>query len=180
MRKAWLLLLVAPSVLVWACGGGGDDSDAGGNNDAQADNTTKTDSGGIETSTIDSSSTDAGSNPDVVAVACHFPGDCVNGNEADAAYPPAEAGVVCCGKLVLSGTPPECNFDSFTSKCQAPTACNSDIQLACTTNTVRGCAHTSECVESNYNHCCTVAAFGDASVCMSQQIATQINAKCLP
>jgi len=184
MRKAWLLLLLAPSALVWACGG--DDTSDGGT-DAQSDNTTKPDTGGDGaadaksdgTSTLDSSN-DVVTNPDQFSVTCRQPSDCVDGGMPDVAYPPSEAGVVCCGDLVLSGQIPNCNFDSFATKCQAPGSCASNIQLTCGTDIVRGCAHNSECAENGYNKCCTVQGFGDASVCMSQGLATTIGASCLP
>jgi hypothetical protein len=186
MRKAWLLLLLAPSALVWACGGG-DNVDLDGGSDAQGDNTTKNDSGGdggskdgvaSDTST-DTSSNDV-ANEGGFNIACRAPSDCIEGGIPDGSYPPAEAGVVCCGTLVLSGQPPNCNFDSLTTVCQTPGTCASNIALQCTTDTIRGCEHTSECTETNYNHCCHTNGFGDggASVCMSTQIAQLIGAQC--
>lgn len=169
MRKAWLLLVLAPSALFYACGGG-DDSDGG--SDANSDSTSDV-----------SSKLDMGTTKDVVdagpLLACHAPVDCVGG-DPNKPHPPEEAGVVCCGELDLAGTAPNCDFIQFTSKCIAPAGCPSDIQIMCTTSIVRGCAFTAECTEPGYGLCCTVKAFADASVCMSQQIATTINAKCLP
>ncbi len=153
MRKLLVLLLLAPSALVYACGG--DDSGNDGGTDAQADNTTK-DSGGADTSTDtgpqDSGTdvTDSSTSDVTITLQCQRPGDCFDGGQLDAAYPP-DSGEVCCATAVTTGTQPNCSLASLTTACKAPGSCASNIPLSlnCGTDTIRGCAHAAECTDGD-------------------------------
>jgi hypothetical protein len=178
MRKAYrclLPLLLAPAVVASACGG--DDTTDGGT-DAAADNTlhdassvdgsdASQDTGATDAGTDSAtdastdSSTDAGTDAadGSINVSCLHPADCFDGG-ADAADPP-DSGEVCCGTLVTTGMLPSCTFVSLTTQCTAPSSCTSNVPLSCTTDTIRGCQHASECIETGYDQCCTFNG-GDA------------------
>jgi len=176
MRKAYFLLLLVPPVAIYACGGSADDTDGG--NDAASDNTTNKDS------SADTGTSDAGSdgnandvntqdvaNDVVVSITCVYPYQCIDGGVPDAAYPPS-SGEVCCGTLVLGGTIPNCTFTSLSTQCSAPGSCASNVALACTTDTIRGCKHAAECTESSYGNCC-LFQYGDggAQFCVDSTLA---------
>jgi hypothetical protein len=184
MRKPWLLLLLAPSALVYACGG--DDSGTDGGSDAQADNTVK-DSGGD--AAADTGSNDAGSdtgpadagNDVAITVDCLQPADCIDGGNPDASYTPAEAGVVCCGDVKGDNNTQQCQIVSATTSCKTPGQCATSFTglLTCSTATVRLCEFASECTEQGNNLCCS-ANLGDAGnikVCASQLIAQNSGGK---
>src|SRR5450432_4237177 len=107
MKKAYLLLLLAPSALVYACGG--DDSTDGGADSGNKDSTTG--DAAADTSTADvaaDSAKDGGAdapNDVSVTITCIHPADCFDGGMADAAYPP-DSGEVCCATVNLTGTFP--------------------------------------------------------------------------
>ena len=157
MRKAWLLLLLAPSALVFACGG--DDSGTDGGSDAANDNTTKPDSGGDaanDTGTTPERTPDAGDagNDVSITITCLKPADCIDGG-GDAAFPP-DSGEVCCGTVQTSGSFPQCSFNSASTACQAPGACPTTVNLqSCGTDQVRLCEADKECTEKggrNHQH----------------------------
>ena len=182
MRKAYLLLLVVPSALIWACSG--DDSGVqDGGSDATTDSPVTTDSGKDSSSNEagnDSSTTDAG--PDVqLTIDCLKPADCVDGGDSDAAYPPGDAGVVCCGSVVGNGSQNACQIEGASTTCKAPGSCATDFSglLSCSSATVRFCTTNAECTETSTNplsdgsQCCTANA-GDAGsfhVCANSTIA---------
>ena len=178
MRKVWLLLLLAPSALVYACGG--DDTTDGGA-DAANDTTTKPDSGGdtgTDTGTNDTG-TDTGpgdSGGDVsITVTCLQPSDCVDGGVADAAYPPADAGVVCCGDIKGNNNAQQCQIVSAATSCKAPGQCATSFAglVSCSSATVRLCDFASECTEQGNNLCCSAQAGdgGTIKICANKQIA---------
>jgi hypothetical protein len=187
-NRAYLLFLFAPSALLaYACGGDSGQNDGG--TDATTDqangDATQPDSSGMDgasdSSNNDSGGNDAGMGMDVqISITCAFPAECVDGGDWDAAYPPADAGEVCCGTLTTSGTFPGCSLSSITTSCAAPGSCPTTIDTSsCGTDTVRGCKHKGECTESGYNQCCTVKQ-GDAGItfCMSTGLATLLGASC--
>lgn len=182
MRKVWLLLLLAPSAIIYACGG--DNSGNDGGTDAANDITVKPDTGGGDAGTDaakDTGPTDSGGGDVVISITCQHPSDCFDGGALDAAYPP-DSGEVCCATAVTTGQVPNCSLQSLTTACKAPGQCASDIPLSqtCGTDTLRGCAHAAECTEQAYNKCC-VFDVGDAAVqaCLNN-IAIQVTgAKCL-
>lgn len=183
MRKVWLLLLLAPSALVYACGG--DDSKSDGGSDAANDNTTNPDTGGgdaaKDTSTNDTG-TDTGpgdaGNDVSFTVTCLKPADCIDGGNPDAAYPP-DSGEVCCATVQTSGTFPNCSLNAASTKCSAPSACASQFALSCGTDTARLCTNTTECTEGTYNDCCS-ADLGDAGtihLCFNKALSNQTGGK---
>ena len=185
MRKAWFLLLLAPSALVWACGSDDtNNADSGGNDATTSDVANNKDTGTTDTGTKDTGnggdtgSQDAG-NDVVVNVTCKHPVDCIDGGQADAAYPP-DSGEVCCATVSLTGTFPQCSVQSLTTACTAPGQCASNIPFSCGTDTVRGCSHAAECTEQGYPKCC-VLNIGDAAVqaCLSPAVIQGTGAKCL-
>jgi hypothetical protein len=160
MRKAWLLLLLAPSALVYACSGDNNTNDAG--TDATTDVATKPDAApDTGTDAAKDSGTDAPQQSDAsFTLTCFKPADCFDGG-GDAAFPP-DAGEVCCGTVQTSGTFPSCSFDQAGTACQAPSACATTIGLqSCGTDQVRLCESNTECAEPGYDLCCSTA-FGDA------------------
>jgi hypothetical protein len=181
MRKAYLLLLLAPSVLVWACGGSGDDSLAGdggtndattgdgGTNDSATGQDTGSDVATNDGGTNDSGSTDSG-NDAKLSLDCLSPADCDGGN-------------VCCGDIALSGTVQNCTFSSVTTDCKSANSCPTSVlaSISCTgTDQVRLCTQNADCTEQQYNKCCTVKQ-GDAggvSICLNTQLAGQVGGTC--
>jgi hypothetical protein len=183
MRKeAYLLLLLAPSAVIYACGG--DSSTADGGLDATTDSP-GTDAPGIDAAKDTGSGNDAGNDTGPqgdgsVSIQCAFPAECVDGGDLDAAYPPADSGVVCCATVNLSGSFPNCSFGSFSTACTAPSACASNVNLACSTDTLRACAHNSECKEATYNTCCYIPIDGGkAAACMSAAMISLLHPTCL-
>jgi hypothetical protein len=181
MRKPWLLLLLVPSALVYACGG--DSSPSDGGTDAVADNTVK-DSGGDTATDTGPGDTGADTGKDAggdvsVTLTCLKPADCFDGG-GDAAFPP-DAGEVCCGTVQTSGTFPQCSFNSASTVCQAPGACPTNVNLqSCGTDQVRLCESDTECTENGgnltntYNKCCSTQYqdAGRVHFCASTTIAT--------
>ena len=178
MRKAYFLLLLVPSAVIYACGGSTNDIDGG--SDAASDNTTNQDAAadtgngsdtGSDGNTSDGGTKDA--TQDVVFnISCLYPYQCIDGGEPDAAYPPT-SGEVCCGTLVLTGTMIQnCSLASLTTQCSAPGSCASNVALSCGTDTIRGCEHAAECTETNYPNCC-LFDYGDggAQFCVSDLFA---------
>jgi len=174
MRKLWLLLLLAPSALIYACGG--DDSGTDGGSDAANDNTTKTDSPTTDGSTndvnnLDSSTTDASDAAVAFDVTCQKPADCTGDAGAN----------VCCADIpVNGGTPPACKIVGISTSCTTGAACPTNItaQSTCNgTDQVRACATNADCTEAQYNKCCTFKLGGDAggdggvSFCLNNQLA---------
>src|SRR5512142_1675195 len=102
MRKAWLLLLLAPSALVYACSG--DSTTTDGGTDATANDSApdvaKQDSG-TDTGTQDTGVKDAAIDVSLT-LDCFKPADCIDGGDPDAAYPP-DSGAVCCGNVIGNG-----------------------------------------------------------------------------
>jgi hypothetical protein len=189
MRKtsfAWVLVLV-PGAALYACGGG-DNTQIDGGNDATVDGMNNPDSTGDskmngDTGNDSSMGNDGGSDAPadvVVNVQCRIPADCVDGGNPDAAYPPP-ANDVCCATVMTGGKGFNCTLDSVTTMCTTASMCPSMLGACPGTDTVRGCAHTSECTEPAYNKCCTVKTdAGAVSACMSMTIAGFLNATCLP
>ena len=178
MRKAFLLLLLAPSALVYACGGDSSTGDAGGNdattNDVATKDSSTTDTSTNDTGTQDTGVTDAGIDVQL-ALDCFKPADCVDGGSADAAYPPNDAGVVCCGNIEGNGNTQACQITGASTTCKAPGQCNTSFTglATCSSATVRFCSTAAECTEQGNNLCCTANA-GDAGsfkVCANQGIA---------
>ncbi len=178
MKKAYLLLLLAPSALVYACGG--DDSTDGGTDSGNKDSTTGTDAA-ADTSTTDvaadsakdSGTTDAPADV-TISITCLEPANCIDGGALDAAYPPADSGIVCCGTVVTTGAFPNCALSGASTACMAPSACASNVNTSsCGNDTFRLCEGNSECTETNFNKCCS-AKVGDAAtvkLCASTTIA---------
>lgn len=169
MRKAYLLLVLAPAALVWACGGSDDSiSGDGGGNDATTDGNPQNDTGttdGSSDAAKTDGATDAGQDVSIT-ITCIKPADCIDGGNLDAAYPP-DSGEVCCGTVQTAGTFPNCAFNAASTTCAAPSACATSIGLqSCGTDTVRLCSADSECTEmgtsfTTYNKCCS-ATYQDA------------------
>ena len=177
MRKAWLLLLLAPSALVYACGG--DDTKTDGGSDAPNDNTVKNDTGGGDAGNDVAQNNDTGTNDagaDVsITIDCLAPSDCVDGGVDGGVYPPADAGVVCCGTITGNGNQQTCSIVSASTKCQAPSSCATNFGglVTCSSATVRLCKTAAECTEQGENLCC-VAQAGDAGsvqICASKGVA---------
>lgn len=168
MRKTYLLLLLAPAALVWACGGSDDSVATDGGPDATTDaipGDSSNDTASGDGNANDGKANDGGSDAaqDVsVTLDCFKPADCFDGGNPDAAYPP-DSGEVCCGTVSTSGTFPQCSFNSAATACKAPGSCATNISLSsCTTDTVRLCASDTECTEkgnniTTYNKCCSTA-----------------------
>jgi hypothetical protein len=180
MRKTWLLLLLAPSALIYACGG--DSSTNDGGTDATSDvanDTSKPDTGTNDTGTNDTGVQDSGLGDVSITLDCLKPADCFDGG-GDAAFPP-DSGEVCCGTVQTSGTFPQCSFGAASTKCSAPSACATTISLqSCSTDTVRLCESDTECTEqgtnnfNKYTKCCSTS-LGDAGrvhFCANTTIAT--------
>ncbi len=165
MRKAWLLLLLAPSALVYACSGDNNTNDAG--TDATTDVATKPDAApDTGTDAAKDSGTDAPQTDGSFNITCFKPADCFDGG-GDAAFPP-DSGEVCCGTVQTSGNFPGCSFDTASTACTAPGTCPTTIGTqSCGTDKVRLCESDTECTEdggnvlNTYNKCCSTA-FGDA------------------
>jgi len=182
MRKPYLLLAFVPAAIVWACGGGDDNLNLDGGPDATTDSPSgdaaKNDGSSTDGSSSDGSSsdgaTDAG-NDVTLTLDCFKPSDCVDGGDPDAAYPPADAGVVCCGTVTGNGSQQSCQIEGASTLCKAPGTCATDFSglLTCSSATVRFCTTSAECTEANYNKCC-VAHGGDAGdfhICASNGVA---------
>jgi hypothetical protein len=197
MNKRAYLLLLLPSAMAYACGTSDDTIPDGGSPDALPDTTVadaSKDTGADSPidapadTTVSDASNDAGADAPIdgpadsggdagsdsgINLACLHPADCFDGGALDAAYPP-DAGEVCCGTLVTTGVIPSCSFVSLTTQCVAPSSCGSSISLfSCGTDTVRGCQHASECVETGYDECCTFngADAGYVSFCVGATVA---------
>jgi hypothetical protein len=178
MRKAWLLLLLAPSALVFACGG--DDTGTDGGSDAQADNTVKDGSGGDAANDTSANDTGTDTGPgdaggDVaISVTCLKPADCIDGGDPDAAYPP-DSGVVCCGDIKGNNNAQQCQIVSASTSCTAPGSCATSFTglVSCSSATVRLCESASECTEQGNNLCCAAQAGdgGTIKICANKQIA---------
>lgn len=164
MRKAYFLLLLAPTAIIWACGGT-DSTIDGGNPDATTDSTTGDSSPPGDSSTNDANKNDGGpsdASQDLnIKITCQKPADCFDGGNPDAAYPP-DSGEVCCGTVQTAGQFPNCSFNSASTTCDAPSACATKIGLqSCGTDTVRLCSADSECTEqggqsfTTYTKCCS-------------------------
>lgn len=181
MRKPYLLLLLVPSAVTWACSG--DDNVGDGGSDAAHDVTVSDsstpDTGTKDTSTNDSA-TDAGADVQLT-LDCFKPADCVDGGDPDAAYPPADAGVVCCGNVMGNGDVQACQLTGASTTCKAPGACATNFAglLSCSSATVRFCATNAECTEQGNDKCCT-ANGGDAGtfhICANTIIANNSGGK---
>jgi hypothetical protein len=170
MRKAWLLLLLAPSALVYACSGDSSTTDGGTDataNDAAPD--VAKDTGTQDTGTQDTGVQDSGGGDVSFNITCLKPANCIDGGDQDAAYPP-DSGEVCCGTVQTSGTFPSCSFDQASTACAGPSTCPTTIGTSsCGTDKVRLCESDTECTEntgnplSSYTKCCSTA-FGDAGM----------------
>lgn len=171
--------------MIWACGGDDNVNLDGGNDatttDGGGNDTGTKDTGTNDTGTNDSGSTDGGTKDVSVSIDCLKPADCVDGGDPDAAYPPADAGVVCCATVQTSGGFPQCSLDSISTACATPANCPSSVSFqSCTTDTLRACHAASECTETQYNMCCKFQTdAGTAQVCANQLIANAFNGTCL-
>jgi hypothetical protein len=183
MRKAYLFLLLAPSALAYACGG--DNGTGDGGTDATTNDVATQDSPSNNDGSTDAGmdvSNDAASDAPKetsVMITCLHPADCIEGGIPDAAYPP-DSGEVCCGALTTSGSFPNCSLDGLSTMCSTASACPTAFVPACSTDTVRGCQHASECTEPGYPLCCLFHA-GDAGAqfCANSEIAGLTGATCL-
>jgi hypothetical protein len=194
MRKLYLVLLLAPAAAIYACGGD-DSSNVDGGMDVTSGDSPSGDAGndsGQDGSNNDAANNDggqdAGSDVVQVSLSCLKPADCVDGGNPDAAYPPADAGVVCCGDITTAGTDiTMCTLSSVSTACKSPSACPTTLDTSgCGMDQLRVCAHKSECTEgmgtvNAIDQCCTLKS-GDAgaTVCLSSTIATLLKASCLP
>jgi hypothetical protein len=186
MHKAYLLLLLAPSALVYACGGS-DNSTLDGGGDATVDSpgndSSKNDSGGQDSSNDTSPMNDGGQDAtqDVsVSIACTEPAQCIDGGNLDAAYPPS-SGEVCCAQVTTTGAFPNCKPSSVSTACSAPGSCASSYSTSsCSTDTFRACAHNAECTETQFNKCCTAkVGDGGATFCMDAILISALKATCM-
>lgn len=185
MRKVWLLLLLAPSALVYACSGDSNTNDGGTDataNDAAPD-VAKQDTGTNDTGTQDTGTKDSGGGDASITITCLRPSNCIDGGDQDAAYPP-DSGEVCCATVQTSGSIPSCSFDQASTACTAPGTCPTTISTSsCGTDKVRLCAADTECTEkgssilNTYDKCCSTA-YGDAGrvhFCANTTIASVSN-----
>jgi hypothetical protein len=179
MRKPYLLLLLVPVAVVWACGGD-DSSNGDGGPDAVADTTTDAPSDSSNDAPPDAGDSGAeDATPDItLSITCLRPANCIDGGDQDAAYPPS-SGEVCCGTIVTNGDPQNCNFTGVSTACSAPSGCATSVSFSCGTDTVRLCTSNTECTEQTYNKCCSVAQ-GDASIhfCANTIIANAAGGSC--
>ncbi len=109
MRKAYFLLLLAPTAIVWACGGS-DNTTIDGGSDATTDTSTGDSSPPGDSGTNDANKNDGGpgdASQDLnINITCQKPANCFDGGDPDAAYPP-DSGEVCCGTRPDLGNFPE-------------------------------------------------------------------------
>jgi hypothetical protein len=109
---------------------------------------------------------------------CDVPGDCF-GSNLDQPYPP-DSGAVCCETATLIGTYPQCKIQSTTVACAKPADCLSKLPNSCATEQGRRCAYDSECIEANFDKCCSlpIEDGGIIHVCASTIIAGYLGGSC--
>jgi hypothetical protein len=175
MKLAWPLfssvLLLAPAL--GACSSNDPAADAGTDAPSPQDAATdarKSDAGPTDAGGNDAAQTDGGGDS----------GGPVDGGIACTAPCPSMSTPECCGQIVAAqGSPPACFFaGTYSTQCK-PT-CNTLINPSCgSTSDMRVCEKKADCIEANYDQCCTVTINSTPlSLCMSALQAQIAGATC--